>query len=132
MFKEIKAKNDALYLQHDIDKLSEWSERWLLKFHPDKCHVLTLGKTENIPIAYQYEINGVELEHVFIEKDLGVQIDQNLKFEEHMSEKVQTANKMTGLIQRSFNFLDAELFKILYVLFVRLHLEMLASSGRPS
>ena len=40
MFKKILNMNDALNLQSDINQFREWSEKWLLKFHPDKCHVL--------------------------------------------------------------------------------------------
>ena len=31
-------------LQEDLTKLQEWSSKWSLKFHPEKCHVLKLGK----------------------------------------------------------------------------------------
>ena len=34
-------------LQNDLDKLQEWSEKWLLRFHPDKCHVLKLGTVKS-------------------------------------------------------------------------------------
>ena len=46
-------------------------------FNPDKCHVLSLGKFENIIHAHRYIIYGEELEHLFEEKDLGVIIDSN-------------------------------------------------------
>ena len=91
--------------------------------HPDKCHVLTLGEFHNIMHTQRYKINGQELEHVFVEKDLGVKGDSTLRFEEHISEKVKKANTMVGLIRRSFSFLDCELFKKLYTTFVRPHLE---------
>ena len=29
-------------LQKDLDLLQNWSEKWLLRFHPEKCHVLKL------------------------------------------------------------------------------------------
>ena len=40
--RKISTQCDALILQNDIDHLQDWSKTWLLKFHPDKCHVLTL------------------------------------------------------------------------------------------
>ena len=46
IFNQIKTVDDALTLQADIDLLERWSKMWLLKFHPDKCHVLTVGKFE--------------------------------------------------------------------------------------
>ena len=48
IFAHIKSREDALILQNDINLLEKWSRMWLLNFHPNKCHVLTLGKFENI------------------------------------------------------------------------------------
>ena len=123
IFRCIKSKEDSLTVQTDIQALESWSEKWLLKFHPDKCHVLSLGKLENIVHAHPYVLNGHELEHVFAEKDLGVTIDCDLKFEDHIAIKIKKANSLVGLITRSFSYMDCELFKQLYTTFVRPHLE---------
>ena len=37
VFREIKDDLDREKLQEDIYSMNEWSERWLLRFHPDKC-----------------------------------------------------------------------------------------------
>ena len=123
IFNQIKSREDALNLQNDINLLERWSRTWLLKFHPQKCHVLTLGKFENIRHTQRYQIYDKELEHVFVEKDLGVTFDSELTFEEHISLKVGKANAIMGTIRRSFSFLDHALFKKLYITFVRPHLE---------
>ena len=73
----------------------------------------------------------MELEHVFEEKDLGVLIDTDLKFNEHINSKVKKANMMVGLIRRSFSFLDGALFKILFTTHVRPHLEYCQSVWSP-
>ena len=123
IFRSIMSQEDALSLQEDPKRLEEWSQQWLLNFNPEKCHVLTLGKFENIRYTCRYRIYGNELEHVFDEKDLGVTIDSALSFEEHISEKVKKANSIMGLIRRSFSYLSCNLFRKLYMTFVRPHLE---------
>ena len=123
IFKQVTTKEDADALQNDIDALNIWSEKWLLKFNTDKCHVLTLGKFENISHTQRYSLYGNELEHVFEEKDLGVIIDMELTFGEHIATKVKKANGIMGLIRRTFSYLDGETFKKLYTSFVRPHLE---------
>ena len=55
-----------------------------MNFHPGKCHVLTLGKFEAIQFAYRYKVCGQEIEHVPSENDLGVYVDEELTFEEHI------------------------------------------------
>ena len=131
IFSRISSVDDALSLQSDINLLENWSKLWLLNFHPDKCHVLTLGKFDNIKHTQRYSIAGNELEHVFDEKDLGVTIDSNLTFEDHISLKVKKANVMVGLIRRSFTFLSCNLFKKLYTTFVRPHLEYAQTVWSP-
>ena len=123
IFRQIMKREDAILLQSDIHQLELWSKKWLLQFHPKKCTILTLGKFNNIRYTHRYNLNDCELEHVFMQKDLGVIIDFDLKFEEHISAKVKVANAMVGLIRRSFSFLDGTLFRKLYTSFVRPHLE---------
>ena len=123
IFRAITCKNDALLLQHDIMQLESWSDKWLLKFHPDKCHLLSLGKLENIKYCHRYKVSGQEIEHTFEEKDLGVIMDSELTFSEHITEKVNKANSLVGIIRRSFSHLDPDTFVKIYVAFVRPHLE---------
>ena len=72
-----------------------------------------------------------ELEHVFEQKDLGVIIDSELRFEEHVSAKIRVANAIVGLIRRSFLFLDGIMFRRLYAAFVRPHFEYAKSVWAP-
>ena len=123
VFKKVSSKEEALELQQDIDILETWSQVWLLKFHPEKSKVLTLGKLENIQHAHRYTLNDYELEHVFDQNNLGVTIDSDLKFDVHIAKKIQKSNTMLGLIKRSFTYMDSNLFKTLYTSYVRPRLE---------
>jgi hypothetical protein len=55
------------------------------------------------------------------EKDLGVIFDKNLKFDKQVESSVQKANKMLGIIKRSFTYLDEDMFLRLYKSLIRLH-----------
>ena len=68
----------------------------------------------------RYKVCDKEIEHVFNEKDLGVIIDSELLFEEHISTKVRVAN---AIVRRSFTHLDCKSFTKIYIAFVRHHLE---------
>ena len=48
IFHQVLCKEDADNLQKDLNTLENWSSKWLLNFNCDKCHVLTVGKLENI------------------------------------------------------------------------------------
>ena len=43
MYRTIRCPNDQRILQADLDNLSTWSTKWLLKFHPDKCKIMHIG-----------------------------------------------------------------------------------------
>ena len=73
--------NGASDLQKDLDKLYEWSSKWLLKFHPEKCKVLSPGNrppedTPHSTCTPQWHPNGtlekVTLQETTSEKDIGV------------------------------------------------------------
>ena len=123
IFRSISCKNDALLLQDDILRLEAWSDMWLLKFHPDKCHLLSLGKHENIKYCHRYKVSEQEIEHIFEEKDLGIIVDSDLTFSEHITDKVRKANSLVGIIRRSFSYLDQDTFVKIFTSFVRPHLE---------
>ena len=72
IFREIKTE-DRKHLQDDLDKLQQWSDTWLLKFHP---------RSEG-------------------EKDLGVMVDDKVNFDKHTQQQVNKANSIMGLIRRT-------------------------------
>ena len=131
IFHKITCKDDALLLQKDIHELESWSNKWLLKFHPDKCHLLTLGKFENIKYCHRYTVGNKEIEHTSEEKDLGVVIDSELTFADHINEKVKKANCLVGMIRRSFSYMDSSTFLKIYTAFVRPHLEYAQAIWAP-
>ena len=116
-------------LQDDLNKLQNWSNTWLLKFHPQKCSVMKLGPQKSDATYYMTsknekgELQRVTLKESTKEKDLGVVIDENLNFKEHVAQATNKANRMTGLIRRSFDYLTSSTFIQLYKSLVRPLLE---------
>ena len=64
-----------------------------------------------------------EIQKVTSEKDLGVIVDNKLLFREHIGQKVDIANRNLGLIFKTFEFMDKDMFRSLYKSIVRPHLE---------
>ena len=58
---------------------------------------MSFGKFENIMHTHRYKIYGTGIDHVFDEKDLGITVDSELKFEEHISLKARKANAIMGM-----------------------------------
>ena len=64
-------------------------------------------------------------------KNLGVIIDCNLKFRDHIKQKINKAYSMLGILRRNFKEMDVESFISLYKVFVRSHLEYAESVWNP-
>jgi hypothetical protein len=135
LFREIKDENDVGAIQSDLNELFNWSETWLLKFHPDKCKKLPIYKNkayeENTYTMRTYDGGTTVLEHVESEKDIGVTIDRNLIFEKHIQTQINQANQILGLMRRAFLHLDNRTFSLLFKALVRLHLEYASSVWSP-
>ena len=127
----------TLSVQLDINRVAHWSECMQMNFNIEKCHSLHLGSnntkhqytiprqsdtiTKEHSCAYTYTFHN--LSQVTDEKDLGVTVDEELKFKKHIEDKISTANKMLGLIRHTFKHLDNRSFCMLYKSLVRPHLE---------
>ncbi|CAC5375636.1 unnamed protein product [Mytilus coruscus] len=137
LFREIIVdQNDQNLIQEDLNTLFDWSKTWLLKFHPDKCKVLPVSgrNTTHEPPNYtmkKYEGGCTNLENVESEKDIGVTIDMNLSFANHIQNQVNKANQILGLTRRSFVHLDNCTFTLLFKALVRPNLEYANSIWSP-
>ena len=85
-----------MYKQHDI-KSTKTEISYFLKFHT--------------------------LETVDEELDLGITVDNQLKFSKHVDIKINKANKLLGLIRHTFKYLNADTLITLYKSLVRPHIE---------
>ena len=99
LYRRIQSENDIIQLQKDINNLLNWSNTWLLNFNMPKCKVLRIG-TSNLP--QNYTLNGTPLDNVQDMRDLGVTIDSKLNFHSHSTYIVSKANRLLGLIRKSF------------------------------
>ena len=130
IFRTVKNYADQLVLQNDLDSMNEWSERWLLRFHPDKCKHMHIGKTDQ-NLDHKYSLNQTVLETIDSEKDIGVHIDNELTFDKHVSEKVNKANSIFAMLRRSFQYMNKESFTPLYKTLVRTQLDYANSVWAP-
>src|SRR5437867_3641116 len=83
-----------------------------MKLNVDKCKILSIkGRDENkVNYTFSKDNNSFTLEHVDHIKDLGVTIDRDLSFDLHISEKVNKAFQMLGIIIEIFRILMKILF----------------------
>ena len=100
--------------------MAEWSKKWLLPFNLAKCKTLHIGHRNP---QYHYRIQDSPICQVSEEKDLGIFIDDKLKFRKQAAAASSKGNQILGVIRRSFELLDRKTVPLLFRTLVRPILE---------
>ncbi|XP_065561312.1 uncharacterized protein LOC136027777 [Artemia franciscana] len=111
---------DTSQLQNDLDLLTVWAKSWLLTFNVSKCHVLHFGHKN---INTTYSLYGQLLSPVFEECDLGVIVDNDLKFSTHAKKAAASVSSSLGLIKRTISSHSPKILSLLYKGLVQPRLE---------
>ena len=103
------------------------ADRWQLKIAEHKCCVLTHGT--NIPPTYN--LNGVQLLNVKEFRDLGIIVDTDCLFKQHISHICRKAYFSISVIFRCFHTANIAALIISYKSFVRPMLEYCSAVWNP-
>ena len=94
LWREMSSERDCTILQSDIDKLNNWCRTNNMKFHPDKCKVVSIkacSKSDDknnlfytLPFAnFSYSIGDTVINYEISEKDLGVTVNNEFTWHQH-------------------------------------------------
>jgi ribonucleases P/MRP protein subunit RPP40 len=132
LLRDVSCVDGVRGLQADLDRVVNWSRLWLVRLNDHKCHVMHLGKNNNHH-DYWMETSGgrTKLNVTNSEKDLGVIVSDDLKWEAQCSRVASKGNRMLGILRRSFASRDTDLWKKLYITYVRPLLEFAVPVWSP-
>ena len=107
-------------IQEDLDRISVWLAQKKLSLNIDKTHFMILGAQQRIkahdnginPISLKF--NGSALSRVRSTKCLGVIIDENLLWHEHVDFLCKKVIASLSMLKRIRNFLDERDLLLLY------------------
>ena len=142
IWRKIVSWSDHEILQRDINALHSWAERNKMNFHPNKCKVLSISNraSENsnwsamFPFqSFVYTLNGIELDFVKSEKDLGVHVTSDINWTENVLALCTKASSRLGLMKRSLRFIkDRKQKRAFYLALVRSLFEHCSIVWRPT
>ena len=104
-------------LQFDLNRLSDWANKWQLCFNPGKCEVMRVTHDRDWTTP-SYSL-ATQLESVKCAKDLGVTISYDLSLSKHVCHIVSKANIVLGVIKRSIGNDNRHVFSSLHKSLVR-------------
>ncbi|BHF74045.1 hypothetical protein SprV_0401712900 [Sparganum proliferum] len=122
LWKVIHNATEADHLQANLNRLEEWSMRWLMPFNISKCNFLQLGSSRASG-PRTYFLHDTSLQQVDSQKDLGVWITSSLKPTLHCAKAAKSATATLQLIRRVFMGFDPDRFSKIFGAFVWPHLE---------
>jgi len=99
IYGNVTSEYDAIQLQRDLDKVLAWSVVWQMPFNIQKCKVMHFGR--HTPYATGYHMDGVQLDEVSIERDLGILWSNDGKCGTQCAQACMKANRVLGMISRT-------------------------------
>ena len=126
MFDVVKDPNtSAEILNHDLTRISEWAYRWKMSFNPDpsnklrKCCFLIKLLRQIIQILF----NGSTVQKSANPKHLGLILDKKQTFNDHITSKFTTVNKLTSTLRKICHYIPRESLVTIYKSFIKPHLD---------
>ncbi len=139
IWRTIYSEIDHDILQSDINYLYNWSIKNKMKFHPNKCKVLSvscrpppfIGMLPNI--QYFYHLGEDLLDYAENERDLGVDINSKLDFNIQCERVLNKARQKLGMIRRTCHFVNVtKRRRVLYLSLIRSVFEHCSQIWRPN
>ena len=128
LYREISCVADSVILQDDIAVLNNWAIENKMKFHPDKCKVLSVTLKKNDMPRFTYKLGQTPLQYVQSEKDLGISITPNLCWTKHCNNLCSKAKRNLGLLRRTCSFVkNIRQRRSLYLAMIRSQFEHCSS-----
>ena len=98
-YRVISSHTDTISLQNDLTGITEWIEKWMLRFNTHKCESMHIIHKKT-PTLSTYIINNTPVRNVYEASDLGVITTENLTRSSRVQKVVSKANRMLGLVKR--------------------------------
>ena len=139
IWRQILTIHDCYILQNDIDYMQNWAIENKMRFHPKKCKVLQVSLKRCNPLlnalpfsSFFYSLGNCIIDFTSSEKDLGVNVSNNLNWNEQCNRLYTKANQMFGLTKRTAHFFNnPRQRRALYLAIVRSQFEHCSVIWRP-
>ena len=113
----------AVQLQRDIDKISLWAEKWLVKFNPNKSESMVISRKRNKPIHPSLYMFDIAIPIVESHKHLGIFFSDGGNWHSYINYIIGKAWSRVNIMKRLRYQLDRRSLEVTYLSFIRPILE---------
>lgn len=100
----LRDKESVTVFQEDLDLLENWAKAWGMSFNTNKCSLITFGNSNGRePADSRYYLGGTELVNVDSFKYLGVLINKNFDWGDHIGARCNDTLRTIGLLRRTIS-----------------------------
>jgi len=131
LYSEIVTEHDCHELQLTIDRVKAWSDLWQLEMSVGKCAFICIGHSSGDINAHQYLLGCGNLPVKNDIRDLGVTVDQSLKYSVHIDQITAKAKRRTGLLFRCFITRNTNILLKAYITYIRPLVEYASNIWSP-
>ena len=110
-------------LNSDLQKIHQWSEKWLVTFNPQKTETITISRKINKPVHPPLVMNNNVIEQVREHKHLGLIISDDGNWQKHIDMLVKKAYNRLNILRRLKFTLNRKTLERMYFSFIRPILE---------
>ena len=122
LHRKVTSDSDCKDLQTDLQSAYDWCNSWLVTSKSEKSKVLHLSRSKD-PFHHEYWLSDKPLSVVDHHKHLGFWLESSLSWDYHINYICAKANKVLGLIRRTFGPNNSEGVSTAYKTLVRPILE---------
>ena len=130
VYRQIDSTQDHVILQEDLNNLFDWSNTWQMKFNVDKCVIMNIGNLK-IKAKHGYKMNNQILETVKHHPYLGVELTDNMKYNNHINTITSKASRVLGFVKRNLKHCPRTVKERAYQTLVRPKLEYSSPIWNP-
>ena len=117
-------------MQRDLDALMDWGSTWGMKFNAKKCNIMRVSRSRK-PLQHFYSLGNEILQEVSDAKYLGIQIDNKLDWNKHISTVAARGQSKLAFLNSNLKGCPKKLRDTAYISLIRPALEYSCSVWHP-
>ena len=109
----------AVKLNEDLDRISDWSKKWLVTMNPTKCRSLAFSLKRDKPVHPPLYLSGSRIKEVDKHIHLGLMFQSNMSWRCHIQNIFEKASKKLHMLRLLKYELNRSTLSCLYKSLVR-------------